>query len=71
MANEEKEITGVQDLIKNIKDNLTQKSASSRDEVKVMQAMLNERDSNVSTYSNIRVTQRCPAEAYRNMISRD
>ena len=69
MANEEKEITGVQDLIKNIKDNLTQKSASSRDEVKVMKAMLNDRDFKVSTYSNSGVTQHCPAEDYRNMLS--
>ena len=37
MANlEEKETMGVQELITNIKENLSQKSASTRDEVRVM-----------------------------------
>ena len=51
---EEKETMGVQELITNIKENLSQKSASSRDEVRVMKAMLNDRDFKVSTYSNSR-----------------
>ena len=70
MANiEEKEVSGVQDLITNIKENLSQKSASNRDEVRVMKAMLNDRDFKVSTYSNSGVTQHCPAEDYREMLS--
>lgn len=70
MANiEEKEITGVQELITNIKENLSQKSASNRDEVRVMKAMLNDRDFKVSTYSNSGVTQHCPAEDFRGMLS--
>lgn len=69
MANKEKEFTGVQDLITNIKENLSQKSASNRDEVRVMKAMLNDRDFKVSTYSNNGVTQHCPAEDFRGMLS--
>lgn len=70
MANlEEKETMGVQELITNIKENLSQKSASTRDEVRVMKAMLNDRDFKVSTYSNNGITQHCPAEDYRSMLS--
>lgn len=69
MNTEEKEIKGVQDLITNIKDNLSQKSASNRDETRVMKAMLNDRDFKVSTYSNNGVTQHCPAEDFRGMLS--
>lgn len=69
MTNETTEFKGVQDLITNIKENLSQKSASSRDEVRVMKAMLNDRDFKVSTYSNNGVTQHCPAEDFRGMLS--
>ena len=68
MANlEEKETMGVQELITNIKENLSQKSASTRDEVRVMKAMLNDRDFKVSTYSNNGITQHCPAEDYQDI----
>jgi hypothetical protein len=40
----------VKDLIKDIHDNLKQASASSKDEVKVMKAMLNDKDFTVDIY---------------------
>ena len=62
---------GVQELVQNIKSNLTQKSASTRDETRVMRAMLNDRDFKVSTYTNgnDEPEQHCPAEEFRKMLS--
>lgn len=68
MTNNENEM-GVQELVQNIKSNLTQKSASSRDETRVMRAMLNDRDFKISTYTNNGVEQHCPAEDFRDMLS--
>lgn len=61
---------GVNDLIANIKENLTQRSASVRDETRVMQAMLNDKDFSVTTYNNDgSTTQHCPATDVRNMMA--
>ena len=61
---------GVNDLINDIRNNLTQKSASTRDEVAVMRAMLNDRDFNVTYYNNDGSTeQHCPAKEFRKMTS--
>lgn len=59
----------VQALVKDIKTHLTQKSASSRDEVRVMKAMLNDRTFKYEEYSNSGVETRCPAEEFRGMIT--
>lgn len=60
---------GVQALINDIKTHLTQKSASSRDEVRVMRAMLNDRKFQYSEYSNSGVETHCPAEEFRGMVA--
>lgn len=67
MANEE--IMNVQELISDIKNNLSQKSSSNRDEVRVIRAMLNDRNFKVTTYSNNGTSEHCPAEDYRAMLS--
>ena len=57
----------VQDLIKDIHDNLKQKSASKRDEVTVMRAMLNDKSFVVKDYSTEET--HCPAIEFRDMAS--
>ena len=60
----------VQDLVKEIKDNLSQVSSSSKDEVRVMQAMLNDTEYEVGVYtgSGLKETYN-PAQDYRTMLS--
>lgn len=60
----------VQDVVKEIKDNLSQVSSSSKDEVRVMQAMLNDTDYEVGVYtaSGLKETYN-PAVDYRNMLA--
>lgn len=60
---------GVTALVNDIKTHLTQKSASTRDEVRVMKAMLNDRNFQYSEYSNSGVTQHCPATEFRGMMA--
>lgn len=61
---------GVNELISTIRSGLTQKSASARDENLVMQAMLNDRDFNMTYYSNDGSTsEHCPADEIRKMTS--
>lgn len=58
-------------LLKDIHDNLSQKSASQKDEVKVMQVMLNDKEYAPSVYNadgSVAGTY-CPAEDARQMIS--
>lgn len=58
------------DLINDIKTNLSQTSASQKDEVRVMKAMLNDRDFKVDVYGKNGVEGTyCPAEDARNMCS--
>lgn len=61
------ESTNVKDLIKDIHDNLKQKSASKRDEVTVMRAMLNDKDFVVTDYATHE--QHCPAKDFRDMTA--
>lgn len=68
-TNNNNESMGVNELIKDIKTHLTQKSSSTRDEVRVMRAMLNDRDFKYEEYSNGGVETRCPAEEFRGMLS--
>lgn len=63
------EIMGTAELIKNIKENLSQASASNKDEVAVMRAMLNDKNFKVTSYSNSGTTEHCPAEEFRGMLS--
>lgn len=63
------EIMKTADLIKNIKENLSQASASNKDEVAVMRAMLNDKDFKVTTFTNSGTSEHCPAQEYRSMLS--
>lgn len=56
-------------LIKAIRDNLSQSSASKKDEIVVMQAMLNDKDYKVDVYSGSSVEQYCPSEDARKIVS--
>lgn len=61
-------MSNVNDLIKDIKTNLKQKNASQKDEVRVMQAMLNDTEYKVDVYDKTGVIgQYCPAEDFRSM----
>ena len=57
-------------LIEEIKKNLSQTSASQKDEVRVMKAMLNDKDYVIDLYSNEgKVGTYCPSRDARDMIS--
>jgi len=59
----------VNDLIKEIKEGLKQRNASQKDEVRVMQAMLNDDSYKVDLYTKEgKVGEYCPAEDYKNMV---
>ena len=59
----------VLDLVANIKSNVKQKSASSKDEIAVMQAMLNDPNYSVDVYDKTGVVgQYCPREDATKMI---
>lgn len=69
-ANNNRNEMGVTELVNDIRANLTQASASTRDEITVMRAMLNDRDFYVTTYNNDGSTvQHCPAEDFRKMTA--
>ena len=58
----------VQSVIKEIKDNLSQRTASTKDEISVMQAMLNDKTYKVGVFNkNGQVDTYCPAEEARAM----
>lgn len=58
----------VTELVKEIREGLNSKTASGRDEVRVMQAMLNDKEFKVATYSNEGVTgEYSPSEDARKM----
>ena len=60
----------VESLIKEIKDGLTQKNSSQKDEIRVMQAMLNDTSFKVDVYDNNgKNGEYCPAEDFRGMVS--
>lgn len=60
----------VKDLINEISTGLSQTSSSNRDEVRIMQAMLNDTDYQVSVYSKDGVVgEICPAIDFRNMCA--
>lgn len=62
-------MSATNDLVKEIREGLSQKSASQKDEVRVMQSMLNDRDYKVGVYNNSgKVGEYCPAEDARAMI---
>lgn len=63
------EVIGVQALVNDIKTHLTQKSASSRDEARVMKELLNDRKFQYAEYSKNGVTTHCPAEEFRGMLA--
>ena len=58
------------ELLKDIKENLSQKSSSQKDEVRVMQSMLNDKEYTVGIYGKEgKEGDYTPAEEYRKMIS--
>ena len=60
----------VLDLVKEIKDNLSQVSSSNKDEVRVMQAMLNDKEYEVGVYTNSGLKETYnPAKDFRGMLS--
>ena len=60
----------VKELIKEIKTNLSQVSSSQKDEVKVMRAMLNDKDFEVDVYEKEgKIGTYCPAKDVREMVS--
>ena len=63
----------VRAIVKDIKDNLSQKSSSLKDEVKVMQAMLNDKGYAVDVYGKDGKTGETysPSADARNMITSD
>lgn len=60
----------VMELVSEIRQNITQVSPSQKDEVRVMRAMLNDREYKVDLYSKDGVVgQYCPAEDVRGMLT--
>lgn len=60
----------VDELVNEIKTNLTQTSSSNRDEERVMRAMLNDREYKVGVYTKEgMVGEYCPAEDVRSMLT--
>ena len=60
----------VMDLVKEINTTRTQESASAKDEIRVMQAMLNDKDFKVDVYDKNGVSgSYCPYEESRIMLS--
>jgi hypothetical protein len=60
----------VNELVKEIKSNLSQTSSSQKDEVRVMRAMLNDTEYKVGIYSKDgKEGEYCPADDARKMIS--
>jgi hypothetical protein len=60
----------VKDLLKEIKDTTTQVSASAKDEVRVMKAMLNDRDYTVDVYGkNGKEGEYCPSKETRQVMA--
>ena len=60
----------VQSLVKEIKDGLSQVSSSAKDEVRVMQAMLNDTEYEVGVYTNSGFKENYnPAKDFKGMLS--
>lgn len=60
----------VTDIVKDIKDNLKQRNASQKDEIVVMQAMLNDTSYSVDLYDKTgKVGEYCPAEDFNGMMA--
>ena len=58
------------DLVKDIKDNLSQASSSQKDEIRVMEAMLNDKEFKVGEYTKEgKVGEYCPYDDSRKMIA--
>ena len=63
-------MSAVLSLVNEIKDNLSQVSSSNKDEVRVMQAMLNDTEYEVGVYTNAGLKETYnPAKDFRGMLS--
>lgn len=57
-------------LLSEIRDNLSQRSGSQKDEIRVMTALLNDKDYVVDVYGNTgKIAEYCPSEDARKMVS--
>lgn len=66
MANE----MNVVSMVKDIKDNLKQRNSSQKDEISVMQAMLNDTSYVVDVYDKSgKIGEYCPADDFNNMMA--
>lgn len=63
-------MSNVQELVKEIRDNLSQTSSSAKDEIRVMQAMLNDTEYEVGVYGNTGLKETYnPAKDYKSMLT--
>lgn len=63
-------MSNVLELVNEIKTNLSQTSSSTKDEVRVMQAMLNDKDYEVGVYGNSGLKETYnPAKDFRSMLA--
>ena len=61
---------GVQEIIDEIRNGLSQTSSSTRDEIRVMKGLLNDKNFKVDIYDKTgKIGERCPSQEIRNMIS--
>ena len=61
---------GVEEIVNEIRSGLSQTSSSARDEIRVMKALLNDKDFKVDIYDKTGVVgSRCPSKEIRGMIS--
>lgn len=63
------EVFNVNQLLNDIKSNIQQKKASAKDEIAIMQAMLNDETFSVDVYTNNGVTSHCPATVFKSAIA--
>lgn len=63
------EVFNVNQMLEDIKGNIKQKKASSKDETAIMQAMLNDTTFSVDVYTNAGVTSHCPATVFKSVMS--
>ena len=63
------EVFNVTQMLEEIKGNINQKKASSKDETAIMQAMLNDTTFSVDVYTNSGVTSHCPATMFKSVMA--
>lgn len=59
----------VNQMLEDIKGNIKQKKASAKDEISIMQAMLNDTSFSVEVYTNAGVTSHNPAQVFKSAMA--